>query len=70
MQHGYWVEGEYHEMRIAQARARARWLANHHGRNVAIKLVSAAGTTVVAIYERGGTCTVLTPGGKDDLIAD
>ncbi len=68
MQHGYWVEGEYLEMRIAQARARARRLANHYGRNVAIKLVSAAGTKVVAVYERGGTCTNLTEGSDEPKV--
>lgn len=63
--HGYYVEGTCHGTSIAQARGRARHLANTFGRNVPITLVDEQGERKVAVYEPGGEVHNVTPGGKD-----
>lgn len=63
--HGYYVEEEYFDTRIAHARARARYLANTFGRDVPIALHDVTGNRIIATYKVGGDVENVTPGGKD-----
>ena len=68
--HGYYVEGTPYDTSIAQARGRARHLANTFGRDVPITLVDSTGEKVVAVYEPGGSVRNITPGGNDGTAPD
>lgn len=68
--HGYWVEGCWFDMRIAQARANARHLANNFGRDVPITLFNGHKESIVAVYKPGGDVQNVTPGGSDGAAAD
>ncbi len=68
--HGYYVEGRNYGSSIAQARGRARHLANTYGRNVPITHIDDAGEREIAVYEPGGEVRNVTPGGRDGAKAD
>jgi hypothetical protein len=59
---GYYVEGTHYGTRIAQARARARLLANEYKRPVEVRVIGHAGTeTLVSTHRPGGHDVVETP---------
>lgn len=59
---GYYVEGTHYGTRIAQARARARHLANEYKRAIEIRQVGHDGKdTRVSTHKPGGFDVVETP---------
>jgi hypothetical protein len=62
MEPGYYVEGDHYGTRIAQARARARHLANEYKRPVKVTSVGHNGKeTTVSVHKPGGNDEVMTP---------